>query len=132
MVISKIFGLSENLAGVTLLAFGNGSPDIFTAIANPTGDTELMFAELLGAVGFVVAVIAGAIIIIRPFRVHAFSILRDVLFLMLACLVVAYSIDDLIYTIEEAIITFLIYIFYLFVVIVDHVATKNENTFTGI
>ena len=27
------FGISESLAGVTLLAFGNGAPDVFSAIA---------------------------------------------------------------------------------------------------
>lgn len=41
-------GLSENLAGVTLLAFGNGSPDIFTALSDYEADTELLYAELLG------------------------------------------------------------------------------------
>lgn len=124
--------MSENLAGVTLLAFGNGSPDIFTAIAHPTGDTELMYAELFGGAVFVVAVISGAIIIIRPFKAHAFNILRDLLFLILACLVVAYSIQDLAYTIGEALATLLIYVFYLTVVIVDHIANKKlEDTTSG-
>lgn len=41
-------GLNENLAGVTILAFGNGAPDIFTAVANYQGDSEIIYAELLG------------------------------------------------------------------------------------
>merc|ERR1712223_1042998 len=31
--ISKTLRLSHNIAGVTILAFGNGSPDIFSALA---------------------------------------------------------------------------------------------------
>ena len=27
------FGISESLAGVTILAFGNGAPDLFTSIS---------------------------------------------------------------------------------------------------
>lgn len=49
-VLSDVMGLSENLAGVTILAFGNGSPDIFTALADFGGDTELMYAELMGKI----------------------------------------------------------------------------------
>ena len=31
--ITQKFGISESLAGVTLLAFGNGAPDVFQGIA---------------------------------------------------------------------------------------------------
>ena len=32
-VISKTLRLSQNVAGVTILAFGNGAPDIFSSLA---------------------------------------------------------------------------------------------------
>ena len=32
-VMSQVLRLSQNVAGVTLLAFGNGAPDIFSAYA---------------------------------------------------------------------------------------------------
>ena len=47
-VLAEVMGLSQNLAGVTILAFGNGSPDIFAALANYNGDTEMLISELLG------------------------------------------------------------------------------------
>mmetsp|Transcript_4570 Transcript_4570/g.6929 ORF Transcript_4570/g.6929 Transcript_4570/m.6929 type:complete len:83 (+) Transcript_4570:321-569(+) len=48
------FSLSESLAGVTLLAFGNGAPDVFSAIAaslsgssDDIGSQESSEAEIL-------------------------------------------------------------------------------------
>lgn len=74
-MIARVLGLSENLAGVTVLAFGNGSPDIFTSLAGaPRGRSELIFGELIGSGLFVTTVIAGAIITIRPFQVLTISI----------------------------------------------------------
>ena len=37
--ITEITGISESLAGVTLLAFGNGAPDIFASIASASSNT---------------------------------------------------------------------------------------------
>lgn len=44
--ITLKFKLSESLAGVTLLAFGNGAPDVFSAISasqgtRPTGQNSI-------------------------------------------------------------------------------------------
>lgn len=50
-VISQTLGMSQNVAGVTLIAFGNGSPDIFAAIAGMTqGRPELVIGGLFGTV----------------------------------------------------------------------------------
>jgi|APSaa5957512535_1039671.scaffolds.fasta_scaffold69552_2 solute carrier family 24 (sodium/potassium/calcium exchanger), member 6 len=37
--ITVRFGCNESLAGVTLLAFGNGAPDVFSSIA-AAGDND--------------------------------------------------------------------------------------------
>ncbi|CAC5384113.1 SLC24A6 [Mytilus coruscus] len=83
-VISKTLHLSHNIAGVTFLAFGNGAPDIFSAIAAvgnaKNGDAGLAFGALLGAGVFVTTVVAGTIAIICPFDAMQRPFLRDVIF----------------------------------------------------
>lgn len=129
-MISNVLGLSENLAGVTLLAFGNGSPDIFTAVANPDGDTEMMFAELVGAACFIIGVIGGTIIIIHPFKTNGYNFMRDVLFFMISILFLSHAMEDMIVYLWEAILFLLIYVLYLIVVIGEHFVLRNRARLT--
>ncbi|KAK0315765.1 hypothetical protein LTR01_001065 [Friedmanniomyces endolithicus] len=83
--IAAILGMSESMAGVTLLAFGNGSPDVFsTFAAMSTNSGSLAVGELLGAAGFITAVVAGSMALIRPFHVAKKSFVRDVGFFVVA------------------------------------------------
>ena len=58
-------GISESLSGVTFLAFGNGAPDVFSAISANAGDpaktdpddTLLSLCGLLGATVFISSVV---------------------------------------------------------------------------
>lgn len=51
--IANYLGLSESTAGVTFLAFGNGSPDVFSTFAALRGGTfSLAIGELIGAASF--------------------------------------------------------------------------------
>jgi sodium/potassium/calcium exchanger 6 len=63
--ISKMLKLSQNVAGVTFLALGNGSPDIFSCIAAlGSGNLETSFLALgamFGAGLFVNTVVIGAV-----------------------------------------------------------------------
>ncbi|KAF2480581.1 Sodium/calcium exchanger protein-domain-containing protein [Neohortaea acidophila] len=83
--IATILGMSESMAGVTFLAFGNGSPDVFsTFAAMSTNSGSLAVGELFGAAGFITAVVSGSMALIRPFHVARKSFIRDVGFFVVA------------------------------------------------
>lgn len=46
--ITMMTGMSESLAGVTLLAFGNGAPDIFASIASASSSTRATNTDFIG------------------------------------------------------------------------------------
>ncbi|XP_069134964.1 mitochondrial sodium/calcium exchanger protein-like [Argopecten irradians] len=87
-VISETMHLSHNVAGVTFLAFGNGAPDIFSAIAAignaKNGDAGLAIGALFGAGVFVTTIVAGSIAVICPFQAMQRPFLRDVIFYLAA------------------------------------------------
>jgi sodium/potassium/calcium exchanger 6 len=83
--IAKVLGMSESLTGVTFLAFGNGSPDVFsTFAAMSTHSGSLAVGELMGAAGFITAVVAGSMALVKPFKVAKKSFIRDVGFFAVA------------------------------------------------
>lgn len=69
---------------MTLLAFGNGAPDFFAAIASvgdsKGGEVGLAIGALLGAALFVSSIVAGTISIIKPFKSMERPLLRDIIF----------------------------------------------------
>ncbi|GAA5855844.1 hypothetical protein JCM8547_000382 [Rhodosporidiobolus lusitaniae] len=85
--IASRLGLSESVAGVTFLAFSNGSPDVFSTFAALKSDSgSLAIGELIGAASFIVSVVAGTMALITPFRVARGTFLRDVGFFTIAVL----------------------------------------------
>jgi sodium/potassium/calcium exchanger 6 len=83
--IAQLLGLDENVAGVTFLAFGNGSPDLFSTFSAMRANSgSLAIGELLGAASFIVSCVVGSMCIIKPFKVHRGPFLRDVGFFTVA------------------------------------------------
>ncbi len=83
--IASVLGLSESLAGVTFLAFGNGSPDVFSTFAAMGSNSGSMaVGELIGAAGFITAVVAGSMALVREFKVNKQAFVRDIVFFILA------------------------------------------------
>ncbi|KAL4955041.1 Sodium/calcium exchanger protein-domain-containing protein [Aspergillus filifer] len=83
--LASFLGLSESLTGVTFLAFGNGSPDVFSTFAAMRSNSgSLAIGELIGAAGFITSVVAGSMALVRPFKVARRSFVRDVGYFVIA------------------------------------------------
>ncbi|XP_073847634.1 mitochondrial sodium/calcium exchanger protein [Musca autumnalis] len=125
-VMSKIMGMSEHLAGVTLLAFGNGSPDLFTNLAGAKESTSILFSNMLGSSIYVTAFIGGVICLIRTFRVDGSNVLRDTSFFIFGILFIDFIKKDGYVTTWESICLILIYVAYLFTVLLDQYLLKRQ------
>ena len=120
-------GLDENVAGVTFLALGNGSPDVFSTFsAMRAGAGALAIGELLGAASFIVSVVAGAMCIIRPFSVNAGPFLRDVGFFTAAVALLLGILWDGHIRAWEAAMLIGLYVVYVIVVIVGSWWDKRQ------
>lgn len=88
--ISDKLSCSESLAGVTLLALGNGAPDVFAAIA-AGGDEDglnLQVSSLVGSSFFIACIVMGLVLREGPdgkIQVTRNFFLRDVFFLLITC-----------------------------------------------
>lgn len=119
--IASILGMSQSMAGVTFLAFGNGSPDVFsTFAAMKTHSGSLAVGELIGAAGFITAVVAGSMALVRPFKVARKSFVRDVgFFIVAASFSMVFLADGHLHLWECAVMVGF-YVFYVITVVVWH------------
>eukprot|EP00795_Rhopilema_esculentum_P015638 gene15638-6922_t len=78
----------DKCQGVTLLALGNGAPDIFSVLAALTSEGQdtapLAFQELFGAGIFVTTVVAGSIQLRNSFKLARRPFIRDLVFYLSA------------------------------------------------
>ena len=119
--IASILGMSESMAGVTFLAFGNGSPDVFsTFAAMSTHSGSLAVGELIGAAGFITAVVAGSMALVRPFKVAKKSFVRDVGFFAVAASFSMVFLADGKLRLWECITMVVFYVFYVVTVVIWH------------
>ncbi|XP_071944213.1 mitochondrial sodium/calcium exchanger protein-like [Antedon mediterranea] len=130
-VISHTLRLSQNIAGVTFLAFGNGAPDIFSLVAaikeSHDGDAGLAFGALFGAGIFVTTIVTGAIAWVSPFKMAERPFLRDVIFYMAAVYWVYFVIWKQCLSLKTAIGMLALYAFYVVVVIVGRKINQMQR-----
>jgi len=119
--IATILGMSQSMAGVTFLAFGNGSPDVFsTFAAMSTHSGSMAIGELIGAAGFITAVVAGSMALVREFKVGKKSFVRDVGFFIVAASFSMVFLADGHLLLWECCVMIAFYIFYVTVVVTWH------------
>ncbi|CAD5221025.1 unnamed protein product [Bursaphelenchus okinawaensis] len=80
--------ISQNVAGVTLMAFGNGAPDIFgmlvEVVVAESPKADLALGQLLGGGMFVTTIVLALIILHKPFKVMRRPIIRDISFYLIS------------------------------------------------
>jgi len=121
--MSDTLGLSQNVAGVTLLALGNGAPDLFStfsAIQSSSDSNDaaaLAVGEMYGAGMFVVAVVvSGLVCAAGRFRIARRPFIRDLVVYLLAILWLLFVFHDGVVTLLEAILCICLYFIYVLVV----------------
>jgi solute carrier family 24 (sodium/potassium/calcium exchanger), member 6 len=88
--LSKTFRLSQSFAGVTLLAFGAGAPDVFASLSASEGATaegiHMGISVLLGSSLFILAIVTSLVVFSSPkdIKLNKHFFLRDCFFLLVA------------------------------------------------
>lgn len=113
--------LPEDVAGVTLLALGNGMPDVMTALSsvNKANDLALTMGEMLGAANFIVILVLAFVLLCKdgPTSVEAAPFIRDSLaYSAVAAYMVLVTWDGLI-NLYESLVFFVIYVVYASIVV---------------
>lgn len=122
-VIAKTLRLSQSVAGVTFLAFGNGAPEIFSSIAGASVERpDLVISGLFGSGMFLTCVVAGSIFIMTPFKMVERPFLRDAVFYLAATFWTFVLILHGKISVEHAFSFIGLYVIYtLFVLVVHHI-----------
>ena len=125
--LSALLKLSPDVAGVTLLAFGNGAPDVFTGIAVATQhdadmDFSLLLSDLVGGSIFIMTVVVGSVVWIASthapgWRVETLPFWRDLISFFVALTAVAIVAADGTVVLWEAIGFFVLYLTYIGIVL---------------
>ena len=117
--ISQDMGLPPRLGGVTLLALGNGAPDLSSSVAAVrSGNYPLALGALTGSIMFVGCVVAGRIITINGGVRSRGAQIRDVLAQLIAVVVVAGLIASGKMTYASVAVLLILYSIYVLIVAV--------------
>ncbi|XP_015436989.1 PREDICTED: putative sodium/calcium exchanger 7 [Dufourea novaeangliae] len=126
-VIASVMRLSDNIAGVTILAFGNGAPDIFTSLVSGNEEGIIMFTELIGAGVFVTTMIAGSVAVVKPCRIYLKSLMRDACFYIVTVCWITYVVKDHTIHLWEAFSFVLCYVLFIVVVVLMQMYETREE-----
>eukprot|EP01065_Artemidia_motanka_P049414 TRINITY_DN8177_c4_g1_i1.p1 TRINITY_DN8177_c4_g1~~TRINITY_DN8177_c4_g1_i1.p1 ORF type:complete len:593 (+),score=103.32 TRINITY_DN8177_c4_g1_i1:248-2026(+) len=119
-------------AGVTLLALGNSSPDVFSDIAAVQNDDDFAMAlgELMGASMFLTTVVLGAVTLVatrdgEECTVAGRNFVRDVsVFVVALVAVLLFSVTDGSISLAESFVVIAIYAVYVSIVVL---VSRNES-----
>ncbi len=128
--LSAMLNLSDDVAGVTLLALGNGAPDVFTAISGLSqSDFQLALSDLLGGGIFINTIVLGAVILVTPsasMEVSPKPFLRDLCMYVLCTSAIFFFCLDGHVELVEALGFIAAYVMYIVVVLIVPTSDPDE------
>eukprot|EP01080_Neovahlkampfia_damariscottae_P011021 gene11021-3727_t len=126
--MSKYLKLSPNVAGVTLLALGNGAPDLSSIIiAVNAGSDSFGLGAAVGVGLFIVTVVLGVVCLSSEIKVTRRPFLRDTIFFFIATCFMFYTFLDNAVALWEGIVFILIYVIYVLVVVFGRIIRQQWN-----
>lgn len=131
--MSRDLGLPEDVAGVTLLALGNGMPDVMTATSsiNKADDFALTMGEMLGAANWILSLVLGCCLLFKAgsTKVDAYPFMRDsIAYLVVLLFMVAVTWDGTV-GIFESLLFFVLYVVYVAIVVLPGRLTRRKLAF---
>ncbi|ODV97002.1 hypothetical protein PACTADRAFT_32501 [Pachysolen tannophilus NRRL Y-2460] len=125
--ISYYFNIPDNLSGLTLLAFGNGSPDILATYNSFASDNgSLAIGELVGSAFLITSIVIGTMAIVSPFEIcnnetnqgqDKLVYIRDLIFFIISIILVIVFLSDSKLNFIECLTMVLLYIIYVLIII---------------
>eukprot|EP00913_Durusdinium_trenchii_P022117 g20783.t1 len=124
---------AEDVAGVTLLALGNGMPDVMTACSsvNKANDLALTMGEFLGAANFIIVFVFACVLLASPgaTSVDAWPFLRDSSMYLLVVFFMVFVTWDGQISLVESLAFFALYGVYLLVVLLpSRLSPRTSST----
>ncbi|XP_017857244.1 PREDICTED: sodium/potassium/calcium exchanger 6, mitochondrial-like [Drosophila arizonae] len=119
-LVARMMHMSEHLAGVTIMSFGNELPEIVANMWAVHDDDEPNFANAIAKGLYLIMFVGGLVCYISPFKMSGSTTIRDLLFMVCGVLMVDYFIrTDNEMDLKECIASILLYIIYLIVSVTD-------------
>lgn len=130
--VSTFLSLPPNVAGVTLLALGNGAADVASSFASfKDGDGSIALGSVLGAGVLVTTLVLGSVsIAAKEFTPVRAPFIRDVLFYLISIVFLFVIFLDGVATLPEAIFFLLWYLAYVLTVVVGFYLQQQHTSTT--
>lgn len=91
-VIARNFGLSENLIGLTIVAFGTSLPELVTSVvAAKKGEVDMAFGNVIGSNIFNILLVAGAAAAVSPMVFLMENVMDLIILIVMSILVWSFA-----------------------------------------